>query len=434
MHKYMNNKIVSSRKGKTTFALIGYYLILCMVYAFWLSPTYSYQGFSLSASINTFTIGLVTAITFSFFVSAVLERGNMSDNTLSFLMLLYFYPQIVLYAFDLNDNLYFLYVTLYCTFLIIINNNLHFQKSKFRHEERLNLFEVIIVLLGLAMVMISGAYSGFRVSFDLSDFYEYRFEVRELSMPTILKYILNWARTILPIGLTYALISKRKLLVIFTMVAQVLCFSFDGKKSALFMFVLAFAVAYLYKPEHMKKIPAMMCLLCGLVFVEKILRDGDSFVGKHIIRRMMFVPPYLGWAYYDYFSHNELDLLRSSILRWVGFKSPYEEQIPRLIGRLYYTSSSTGAVNANTGLCGDAFSNFGWYSLLVYPLMNVVIFKIIDKYSEGVDERLKIIISLTIAYSFLSGSFFSVLLTNGVLLIILLLMLLPKDSSGSSKE
>ena len=66
--------------------------------------------------------------------------------------------------------------------------------------------------------------------------------------------------------------------------------------------------------------------------------------------------------------------------------------------------------------------------------MNVVIFKIIDKYSEGVDERLKIIISLTIAYSFLSGSFFSVLLTNGVLLIILLLMLLPKDSSGSSKE
>lgn len=423
----MGKVIITSEKLKNILWLVAYYIILSLIYVFWLSPVYSYQGFILSNSTGCLFFGLLIMVVTSFCTASLIERDGISDTILTLVILLYFFPQIVLYSFGLNATKYFLFVTLYMFGLLLANRFFPIVKNKVQLRERANLFELVLVILGLSMVLISGAFAGFRISFNLSDYYEYRFEVREMAMPGIIKYVLNWARALLPIGLTYALVKKKKWLVIFTTVAQILCFSFDGKKSALFMFFLAFVVSFVFKSSYRRKMPLFMCLLGGSVFLESALRAGESFIGKHILRRMMFVPPYLGWAYFDFFSKNELDYLKSSILRWIGFKSSYSEAIPRLIGRMYYLSSSSGAVNANTGLCGDAFSNFGWWSLLFYPIMNILIFKIIGKYAEGLDERLQIIISLTVAYTFLSGSFFSVLLTNGILLLILLLILLPKS-------
>ena len=423
----MGRVVITSEKAKNVLWLIAYYIIISMVYIFWLSPAYSYQGFQLSMSAGCLLFGSLIMLIASFCVATLIERDGISDTILTLVVLLYFYPQMVLYSFGLNDTKYFLYVIFYMFSLLLVNRYFPVSPNKVQIKERANLFEVVLVILGLSMILISGTFAGFRISFDLSDYYEYRFEVREMAMPTIIKYVLNWARTLLPIGFTYALVKRKKRLILFTAIAQVLCFSFDGKKSALFMFILAFVVSLIFRSSYRKKMPFFMSILGLLVFLESAVRAGESFVGKHILRRMMFVPPYLGWAYFDFFSTNELDYLKSSILRWVGFKSTYSESIPRLIGRMYYLSSSSGAVNANTGLCGDAFSNFGWWSLLFYPLMNILIFKIIGKYSAGLDERLQIIISLTVAYTFLSGSFFSVLLTNGILLLVVLLILLPKQ-------
>ena len=176
-----------------------------------------------------------------------------------------------------------------------------------------------------------------------------------------------------------------------------------------------------------KKIPLYMTLLNVALFLEQAVRNGESFIGKNFLRRMMFIPAYLGWAFYDFFQLNEFDYFRSSFLRRFGFSSPYSEGIPRIIGRIYnVTVSSLGAVNANTGLCGDAYSNLGLFSLLFYPAAIVLIFKIIEKYLSDLDSRLKIIICVIVAYSFISGALFTVLLTNGILFLILLLIIIPR--------
>ena len=407
-----------------------YFWGLVLVYCLWVSPNYKYAGYVFRFSLECFIFALIASVIVAYFTAGQFSTSKVCDNIIGLISILYFFPQMVLCAFCLNDIRYFCFVMLYWALLVFWNKYLPIKTTKIVVKERKLLFEIIIVGLSLMMVAISGLFSGFRISFDLSEYYEYRFQIREVAMPSILRYVLNWARTLLPLGMIYAMITKRKWMAVVMVVSQILCFSFDGKKSALFMMFLTIVVFYFYKDRFRDKMPLYVFGMSIFTLIESALRSGASFVGKHIIRRMLFVPSYLGWAYFDYFQTHTYDYLRGSILRWFGLKSIYTESIPRIIGSLYTTSSVSG-VNANTGLCGDAFSNFGWISLAIYPLLDLVIFRIIGKYSDEFDYRVKIIISLIVAYTFLSGSFFTLLLTNGILLMIILTIVMPKNVNQS---
>ena len=411
-----------------------YYFALSASYVYWVSPHFQNAGFTVSFSLECSIVGFFVALIVSAVTSKLVERGKVSDIIVTFLIILYFYPQIVLFSFCFHDYVFFLYVNLYLSIVVIFNYFTLIKSRSIYIKERLSLFISVMVILSVFMIVISGAFTGFRISFNLDDYYEYRFAVRELSMPDFVKYLFNWAKTILPIGLVFAIINKKWWLVILTSVSEMLCFSFDGKKSSMFMFFLAFVIAFLYKKNHFKKIQLYMLFVNLFLFIEQFLRDGESFVGKNIIRRLMFIPAYLGWAFYDFFQKNELDYFRSSFLRRFGFVSPYSEGIPRIIGRIYnVTLSSIGAVNANTGLCGDAYSNLGWLGLLFFPFVIVIICKLFERYLVDLDPKLQIIISLTVAYAFLSGAFFTVLLTNGILVLMLLLIIIPRTSLDSIK-
>ena len=166
-----------------------------------------------------------------------------------------------------------------------------------------------------------------------------------------------------------------------------------------------------------------------IAYGETLLRGDSSFIAKYFIRRMIFVPAYLGKEYFDFFGENGLDYLRSSILRRFGFQSPYTGGIPRTIGLYVYNNSET---NANTGLCGDAFANFGWISLVFYPLILVLTFKLLEKSMEGLDNRIIITVSFIMAYTFISGAYFTNLLSNGVMLLIVLMFLCPRENTKKS--
>ncbi len=63
--------------------------------------------------------------------------------------------------------------------------------------------------------------------------------------------------------------------------------------------------------------------------------------------------------------------------------------------------------------------------------MLVIVLKVLEKYMKDLDERLQVTICLLVAYAFMNGSFFTVLMTNGVLIIIVLLIFIPrKDLAG----
>ncbi len=409
-------------------ATMIYYAVLTAGYIYWVQPNYARNGFELSFDLMCSAISIFSTLVISIALSRLINRKKVTDIIIVFLILLYFIPTLVLYANCFNDTAYYIFAMMYLVALLLLNQGIRFSdKKSIRIKENTNLFVVIVALLSVFMIILSGYYTNFRITFAISDYYEYRYEAREYSLPTVFRYLFSWCKMVLPVGLVYAIRGKKRWLIALTIIAEIFCFSFDGKKSVLFMFLLSMLIAFFYKEEYIKKFPAYMIFVVILMFVENYLTSGSSFIGTHVIRRMMFVPARLGHTYFEFFEENELLYLRSSILRFFGFKSPYSEGIGRIIGQ--FNQTSRGGVNANTGLLGDAFANFGWASIILYPLMLVLILKVLEKYLDGIDERMQVTICLSVAYSFMSGSFFTILLTNGVLIIIIMLIFMPRKET-----
>lgn len=246
---------IGINRAKNILLLMLYYFAITVSYIYWISPHFQRAGFVVSYSVACSIVGFFTAIAVSIITSGLIERGRVSDSIILLIVILYFYPQIVLFAYCLHNWSFFLFAILYLFSLICFNYFIDLGDRKIFVNQHGNLFVAAVVVFSIFMVAISGAYTGFRISFNLSDYYEYRFAARELAMPTIVKYVFHWTKTILPIGLAYAIIHKKWWLVAVTSISEMLCFSFDGKKSSLFMFFLAFAISLFYKKKMLKKVP-----------------------------------------------------------------------------------------------------------------------------------------------------------------------------------
>ena len=92
------------------------------------------------------------------------------------------------------------------------------------------------------------------------------------------------------------------------------------------------------------------------------------------------------------------------------------------------------AMNANTGLCGDSFANFGYLSLLFAPLVIILTFKVLEWCCQNTDKKIQIVVAVFVAYSFCNGSYFTLLLTNGILFLMLLLSFLNNNKIDSTQK
>lgn len=406
--------------------LLGYRFLLDYVFTSWISEVFGYAGLKYSYSKEAYGISIVAAVMYSLIYPVLIRRGKFSDITVCLLILMYFIPSTSLYGLSNNDTGNFIFVSIYFLFLLIFNYILPVPKIRIQQSKNDTWMLSAVVALSLLVLILSAVYSGFRISFDFSEFYEARYEAREYNMPTVFLYMFNWGRFILPLGVVYYAKKKKIAMTLILSFAQILSFSFNGKKSGLFFFVGSYVILLCYNKDIMKKIPALFCVLVGLSLCE-IKAINYSFIGQYVIRRVFLIPSYLGWAYHDYFSNHELDYLRGSIFRRLGAHSPYDS-IPETIGALYYPDNALGAVNANTGLIGDAFSNFGGLSCLIYPFLIISLLKILSSCSRNADNVLIFFLCFEVSYMLLNGTFFKILLTNGVIVICFLMATLPRDS------
>jgi hypothetical protein len=77
-------------------------------------------------------------------------------------------------------------------------------------------------------------------------------------------------------------------------------------------------------------------------------------------------------------------------------------------------------------MIGDAFVNFRWLGLIIYPILFAVAFRIFDACSKKIDRRILITASVIITINFVNSSFFTVLLTHSFLFICLTLYFYPR--------
>ena len=163
----------------------------------------------------------------------------------------------------------------------------------------------------------------------------------------------------------------------------------------------------------------VLCLLSVFVYDQYKSVDLLSQTG-----RVLIIPNNIGFKSIDFFEKNELLYLRESILRYV-FPTPYSGGSDFYIN--YGSRHTLTSSRANNGLWGDAFRNFGFLGMLIYPFMIAKIINIVETNARNQDMHLKIFVVFLMIWGSVNVSFFTWLITGGVVVIVLLQKIYKKN-------
>lgn len=189
------------------------------------------------------------------------------------------------------------------------------------------------------------------------------------------------------------------------------------------MFVFLVGVAGYFLVENKKTfislLPKFMTAISLLCIIETLILKTTSITDM-FVRRIMFVPCLQNNQYYEYFSYHGIDFYRQSLGGILG-KSKYDELLARIIGNVYYGNAN---VNANNGLFSDAYANLGIIGVFIMPIMITMVLKLMEGAARNIPQKVWTICSIQVFMSFLSSSFFAVLITHGVVLTCIVLYIL----------
>lgn len=403
--------------------VIIYRILLDVVYIKYISVYHDYIGFINSSDKLSLLFSWCSLLIFIPVVLKLYKKETMSANILVSLFMLSYVPMTSLMCF-LTTNINFFFLILLYWFTIFLSYDLmpsfKYKREKYYSKLPFPILIVVFVLCGV-VIFISGYYFNFRISLDLANVYELRYQEKELNVPSIFHYLLPAASNIIPVILVFFIDKRNKIAILIFSIILLLNFSIGGHKSILFKLLLCYAGYLIY---DFKKIRYISWFLAGLVFlgILEFTIIKTSFVNNFVVRRVLFVPGLLDFYYYDFFSINEADFFRQGILRRFGFDSPYSQPIAEIIGFNYFHDDT----HANNGLFSDAYANMKFVGVLFFPFILSFIFKLFDWVSTGIHSKYLILPILVCATSFNSGFFTSVLLTNGVIILMFVLYFFPR--------
>jgi hypothetical protein len=203
---------------------------------------------------------------------------------------------------------------------------------------------------------------------------------------------------------------------------QLLMFGFGADKTTLFTLLISLVACFFSLNSIKNIIVPLFALLCVAVFIEIYLLKS-IYIGAIIVNRICFIPSLLSSQYFDFFSNHHLLFWKESVLRYFGFSTGYNTEIAFIISKVYLGKE---IVSSNNGLCGDAFANFGWGSLIIFPVLISVLLKFFDSVSYDLNHKIIFIVSIILSLGLINIPLFGLLLTNGFLFLIILLFLLPR--------
>lgn len=412
--------------------LILYKLSMDLVYVYIVSPVYFYQGFVYEPKLYKYVVSFFLFVVMLYPMYKLYYKNRASSKILNVLNLIYFIPGTTLYAFSDVDNKYFLFFSLYWILLLFWQAILPRTKIKFKPLMSAKLtFRLLTFMFLLLSVIIVGKYNSFNLNLNFSVLYDLRDEQRSLELPRIIGYIQPLAVSLIPVALIFSLTKKKYILTFSLIFVQLLLFSFGGAKFTFFAMMIALAVYFFYEHSKDYLIALFFCILNLLSLVEGIFYNGSSKIAAYIQTRILLLTNLLGYQYYDFFKNRELLYLRESIFGRLGFEKPYDMYTVNIIGDIYYKNPES---NANTGLCGDAFANFGWVSLLMYPLIIILLLRLLDKCTINLEVKPLMTICVLYSITLTNASLFTMLLTNGFLFMCFYIFIYPRDLRKKQKE
>ena len=404
--------------------VIIYKYILEVIFLQLLFSSY-YTGKLVLEKNNIFYIlGWVFTIVGGYWATYELKKKKMSSNLMVLLYLLAFVPSMML-AGVVHTSFLGEIIIYFCALLMAFYIIPDFRVKRPRYNIYKPMMNVIMIVLSFLIIYIWYKYAGQRLSLDITEIYIARAKARELSMPIILKYIIVAVKDVMPLIAVYYIYEKKYVTFIWTGILQYLLFLYDGAKTTIISFVLACVcyVVFRYFSNVERQYSFFLAVGCIIGYMEHILTSRMLIV-HYFIRRVIVVPAAIHYFYYDFFSKNEIDYFKSSVLRRIGFISEYNDLgIPRTLGKIYENNDFITVVN---GLFSDAFANLGNIGLIVMPILIVLVIKVFQAVSYDLPISVVAACFIPITFTIMGSSFFGYFITHGFLAIIIILYLWPR--------
>ena len=420
--------ITISSTAAFTLAVIGYRILVDVGYSRLVATFFGYQGFVGAPTLETMLVSWVFLLALLPLLVRVLRSETLSARATALLGLMSLVPTTTLIAYDPRyPGPYLLLIFVYW-FLLLLASVFLPSIQLFRRPLRSEVPHlVVLTTLSATVLFISWRYTGFRLHFGLLDIYELRAEARGFQVAAIVGYFATFADNVLPILVAYYL--RRRWYLVAALICVVILFNYGISAGKQQLFLLAFALASVAIKETARLNKKFLAFL-GVVIVAALIEHrvfGTVFLGGFSLYRVFAIPSHLHWIHYDFFQTRELLYLTQSALKFF-FESPYVDNVQFLVAE--YVSGEFGG-RANNGLFSDGYMNFGAVSVLFYPVILVVVLKLVEGAARGLSSSVQFILAVTLAFVLLGLPLPTAILTAGIALLVLLLPTLPRRDGGS---
>ena len=413
-----------SRNFYLIIAIIGYKCLCDFVYGNIISILFAYQNFENNPDKTSSYISWMMVLLLSPLIIKTNFQEKLSSSIVKVLILCSFIPTCTMIGFHSSYDLEYI-ILMFIYWLLLLTLNIYIPKITFNsasYFRSIYFTEMSVTILCIAVVFISVKYTGLRLHYDLINVYDVRTEARTYSMPTLLGYLQTFSDNILPIAFVYYLYQKKRLVAM--MIALVIFINFGITATKQIIFLLFLAILGYYFIKNLKFTNKFIYIFIALLTAGcvEFFVFNTWYISLLSTYRVMFIPAKLHYVYYNYFSTHELDYFRQSFLKYL-FESPYKENIGFLMG---YEDIGDITARANNGLFTDAYFNFGFAGVLMFPLIVVIVLKILEGAVSGLNERFLFIIVITVSFILIGLPFSTALFSGGIIALMIILSSLKR--------
>ena len=416
------NKIIISlklleKRSVFIFSAILFKVILEYTYINFVNPIFAYAGFNLDVSFVKYLEGWFIYLLFLSYTPHLLRQT--SDFIINTLFFSFLSPLLVFYSLSdaLREHLYFVLLGVLIIYLLRKG-----KKFKLPLVNQGHIYAYLICILGIIIVtswlVFSGGLNFFNL--DLTQVYEFRRDVSSVVNIGIMGYLNTWAFKVFgPFLLIIFLHRKKYVFASLVFLLHILWFGISSHKAVLFFpFVILFVYVWFRNNKGLSIFPISLTLVIFFSYLFFVFFD-DIIYGSLFIRRVFFVPSFLTFTYYEFFSSEGFIYWSNSITSSFIHYS-YDLNPARLIGDYLGTDAS-----ANNSFLSTGYMHAGIPGIIFFSLIFVIILRLFDSlnYNSKYIWICVAIVTIPIRSVITSADLSTAILTHGILISLVLLAL-----------
>ena len=262
----------------------------------------------------------------------------------------------------------------------------------------------IIVVIGL--IISVKTLGKFEFTISLSDVYGFRRFYKENSNEYITFFKTAMGVYLGPCLITYYVYKRKLFLSALYIMLQIAVFSLAKDKTYLFLIPISMMLGK-FGDKVVVKFDSYMSYayitISGFSLLATINQYLQLAIFELIIRRAFVIPSFFNYLYFYFFDLNEPIWWRQDTFLIDKLFTPvYDFSVPLVVANAMMYGKEG---NPNAGMFAEAYSRCGLLGVVIYPILIVFLFKMIDRYFKNLPSINKIIL----------GGSFAVALSNDVI-------------------